>query len=107
MHGHEPCWDVDFKLEVEDRTPYSVNDYADAFMRRLEGVHSLIREHLRTTASRMSDWYDQKVKVQEFAPGDEVYLLNLRLYQGKCPKWLRRYSEVAPSSVASTKLHTS
>ena len=43
----------------------------------------------------MSSWYDQKVKAQEFAPGDEVYVLNLRLYQGKCPKWVRRYSDVA------------
>ena len=60
MHGHKPRWDVDFKLGVEDRTPYTVNDYADTLMRRLEGVHSLTREHLCTTASRMSDWYDQK-----------------------------------------------
>ena len=35
------------------------------------------------------------MKVQEFAPGDQVYVLNLRLYQGKCPKWLRHYSDVA------------
>ena len=95
MHGSEPRWDVDFKLGVEDRTPYSVNDYADVLMRRLEGAHFLTREHLRITASRMSDWYDRKVKVQEFSPGDEVYVLNLKLYQGRCHKWLRRYSDVA------------
>ena len=35
------------------------------------------------------------MKVQEFNPGDEVYVLNLRLYQRRCPKWLRRYSDVA------------
>ena len=77
MHGQEPCWDVDLKLGVEDRTRYSVNDYADTLMRRLEGAHSLTREHLCTTASRMSSWYDQKVKAQEFAPGEEVYVLKL------------------------------
>ena len=43
----------------------------------------------------MSDWYDQKVRVHDFQVGDEVYILNLRLYQRRCPKWLRRYSDVA------------
>jgi hypothetical protein len=43
----------------------------------------------------MQDWYDKKVHTQSFNVGDEVYLLNLRLYQGKCPKWLRRYSDTA------------
>ena len=72
---------MDFKLGAEERTPYSVNDYADTLLQRLEGAHALTRDHLHTTASRMSDWYDQKVKVQEFKPGDEVYVLNLRLNQ--------------------------
>ena len=79
MHGSEPRWDADFKLGVEDRIPYFVNDYADTLLRRLEGVHTLTREHLQTTATQMLDWYDQKVKVQEFSSGDEVYVLNLRL----------------------------
>ena len=58
-------------------------------------VHSLAREHLQVTASRMSDWYDRKAHAQDFQPGDEVYILNLRLYQGQCPKWLRYYSDTA------------
>ena len=95
MHGTEPRWDVDFKLGTDAETPYSENDYADVLLKRLEGAHSLTREHLQTTASRMSDWYDQKFEVQKFSPGDVVYVLNLRLYQGRCPKWLRCYSDVA------------
>ena len=95
MHGSEPHWDVDFKLGTEDRTAYSVNDYANVLMKRLERPYTLTRKHLQTTATRMSDWYDQKIKVEEFALGDEVYMLNLRLYQGRCPKWLRQYSDVA------------
>ena len=43
----------------------------------------------------MSDWYDQKVRVHNFQVGDEVYILNLRLYQRRCPKWLHRYSDIA------------
>ena len=55
----------------------------------------MTREHLQVTASRMCDWHDKKTKIQEFLPGDEVYVLNLRLYQQRCPKWLRRYTDVA------------
>ena len=69
--------------------------YADLLITRLEKSHTLTREHLQTTTARMSDWYDKKVRVQEFLPGDEVYVLNLRLYQQRCPKWLRRYSDIA------------
>ena len=95
MHGTEPHWDVDFKLGTEDQTAYSVNAYTNVLLKRLEGAYTLTREHLQTTATRMSDWYNQKVKVQELMPGDEVYVLNLRLYQSRYPKWLRRYSDVA------------
>ena len=40
----------------------------------------------------MQDWYDRKVHVQHFDVGDEVYILNLRMYQSKCPKRIRIYS---------------
>jgi len=43
----------------------------------------------------MKDWSDKKVQAQTFKVGDEVYVLNLRLYKGKSPKWMRRYSHIA------------
>ena len=43
----------------------------------------------------MSEWYDRKVKAQDFQVGDEVFVLNLCLYQRHCPKWVQRYSDVA------------
>ena len=95
MFGTEPRWDVDLQMGRADRTAYSVNDYADALITRLEEAHELARSQLRVTASRMQDWYDKKVHVQDFRPGDEVYVLNLRMYQGRCPKWVRRYSDIA------------
>ena len=94
MHGAEPRWDVDFKLGT-NTTQYSTNEYADLLLNRLESAHTLTREHLQVTASRLQDWYDRKVHVQEFQVEDEVYVLNLRLYQGRCPKWIRRYYDVA------------
>jgi len=69
-----------------------VNDYADLLLNRFEKSHELVREHLGVTANRMQNWYDRKVNVQHFDVIDEVYVLNLRLYPNKCPKWVRRYS---------------
>ena len=88
-------WDMDLHLEDEVRTPYSPNAYVDLLIHRLQNAHALTRDSLQTTASRMSDWYDRKVKAQDFQVGDEVFVLNLRLYQRCCPKWVRRYADVA------------
>ena len=30
--------------------------------------------------------------VKRFEIGDEVYILNMRNYEGRCPKWVRSYS---------------
>jgi len=43
----------------------------------------------------MSEWYDKKVYTQSFMPGDQVFVLNLKQYKGRCPKWMRRYSHIA------------
>ena len=43
----------------------------------------------------MRDWYDRKVNTKVFQPGDVVHVLNLRLYSGWCPKWVRRYADTA------------
>ena len=40
----------------------------------------------------MQDWYDKKVHTQRFDVGDEVFILNLRVYPKLCNKWIRRYS---------------
>ena len=61
MHGTEPRWDVDFRLDNEDQPVYSTNEYADLLLNRLKSAHSLARDHLQVTPSWMSDWYDKKV----------------------------------------------
>ena len=66
LHGSEPRWDMDFKLGNEEKGNYSTNDCADLLLNMLEDAHSLAREHLQGTASRMQDWYDKKVHVQKF-----------------------------------------
>jgi len=96
MHGTEPRWGVDLQINCEHtRTAYSANDYADLLVTRLEKAHELVRTHLGVASRRMKDWFDKKVSAQTFREGDEVYVLNLRLYKGRSPKWMRRYSQVA------------
>jgi hypothetical protein len=93
-----PCRKPPRRVQARSRRvpgTYSANDYADVLLRRLEEAFENARENLQTTANRMQDWYDKKVHVQTFGAGDEVYVLNLRLYPGKSPKWLRRYSDIA------------
>jgi len=94
IHGVEPRWDVDLKLGSTSPVQYSHNDYADILIRRLERAHELTREHLNVTATRMRSWYDKKVHVQSFEAGEEVLVLNLRQYPGKCSKWMRRYTDL-------------
>ena len=86
---------MDIQLGKTGRPPKSTNAYAETLLTRLENIHALTKDNLQVTVSRMSDWYDWKVHVQTFQPGDKLYVLNLRLYQGRCPKWLRRYSGTA------------
>jgi len=62
MHGTEPRWNIDFQLGGKnERVAYSVNDYADLLIKRMETSHKLVRQHLGTTANKMSEWYDKKV----------------------------------------------
>jgi len=82
MHGTEPLWNIHFQMGAGERQAYSVNDYADLLITRLETAHAIVRQHLGTAARRMSDWYDKKVHTQSFLPGDQVFVLNLRQYKG-------------------------
>jgi len=87
MHGTKPRWGVDLHINCEHtRRAYSVNDYADLLVTRLEKAHELVRAHLGVASRRMKDWFDKKVRTQTFKVGDEVYVLNLRLYKGRSPK---------------------
>ena len=89
MHATEPC------LENEDRLVYSTNAYADLLLNRLGSAHSLAMDHLQVTDSQTTDWYDKKIRAQDFHPGDEIYILNLWLHQCRRPWWMRRYSDIA------------
>jgi len=79
MHGTEPRLNIDFQLGGQnERVAYSVNDYADLLIKRMETAHEIVRQNLGVTANRMSTWYDKKVHTQSFLPGDQVFVLKLR-----------------------------
>ncbi len=62
-------------------------------MKRLDSAHELARHHLRQAALRMKTWYDRKVKTAEFTVGQQIKILNLRLYPGTTSKWYQRFSD--------------
>src|SRR5260370_38842597 len=72
-----------------------MKNYEELVIKRIEHEHKNAREQLNVVERRMIDWYDRKVFVQHFDIVDEVYVLNLRLYQGLCQKWARRYGYIA------------
>jgi len=84
MHGTESRLNIDFQMGESVRVAYSVND-----------SHELVRLHLGSAANKMSEWYDKKVHTQSFLPGDQIFVLNLRQYKGRCLKCMRRYSHIA------------
>ena len=94
MHGREVRWGVDLLLDSPRDEPRSVNDFAAMLIERLETAQQLVRDNLQTTAQRMRCWYDRKVHLKVFQEGDEVYVLNLRRYANRSPKWMRKYSDV-------------
>ena len=51
MHVMEPRWDVDLRMEGEDRPAYCTNTYADLLLTRLENAHTITRDNLQVTAS--------------------------------------------------------
>jgi len=95
MHGFLPRWDCDLQVGTQPRERYSTNDYADLLVTNLDTAHQLARDHLQTTALRMKSWYDKRVNAHNFAQGEKVKVLNLRLYPGKTNKWMLRFSDVA------------
>ncbi|ESO06028.1 hypothetical protein HELRODRAFT_160141 [Helobdella robusta] len=54
-------------------------------------AHQLARERLKTGTLYRKSLYDAKVKVLTLRPGDKVWYLYPRSWQGKSPKWVSPY----------------
>jgi len=95
MHGRQPRWNVDFLLNCVDESCQTASEYAAATLARLNSAFELTRQHLKSTADTISNWYNRKVKVQRFEPGDNVRVYNPRRIKGRSPKWQSFYREIA------------
>ena len=76
-------------LEIE-RCSYS--DFADQMAERLELSYREVRQALKKAAEYRKRRYDMRVKVPKFLPGQWVWYLNPRRYQGRSPKWNRCFT---------------
>ncbi|ESO00450.1 hypothetical protein HELRODRAFT_175883 [Helobdella robusta] len=54
-------------------------------------AHQLARERLKTGALYRKSLYDAKVKVLTLWPGDKIWYLYPRFWQGRSPKWISSY----------------
>ena len=101
MYGRQPRWNVDFLLNCVDESCQTASEYAAATLTRLNSAFELTRQHLKTTTDTMSSWYNRKVKVHRFEPGDNVRVYNPR--KGRSPKWQSFYLGIAkPSAFSKT-----
>src|SRR6266516_1206016 len=93
LHGFQPRWDCDIQLGTMARHQYSVNDYANLLVTRLEIAHEIARQNLHRSAQSMKDGYNKRVEPKEFEEGQTVKLLNLRIYPGLTPKIQQKYRD--------------
>ena len=70
--GREPLWNVDLLLPETNSNVSTPNEYAAKVIERLAVVSKLVRENLRRAAETSNKWYNNKVKSQRFAVGDNV-----------------------------------
>ena len=76
--------------DYEPRT-VSVDEWVNRKLEILSQAHRLTRENLLKAAGRQKTWYDRRVKVKQFEPGQLVWVFNPRRYVGKSHKWTMMY----------------
>jgi len=65
---------------------HSSEDYVRDLAKRLEVIHSGVRERIQGKSLKMKAWYDQKTRQIQFQEGQKVWLYNPRKVKGKAPK---------------------
>jgi hypothetical protein len=61
-------------------------DYVSQLRQQLNNAHEVARKHLQQTALRQEERYDSKCLVNQYDPGDLVWLLNELREAEVCPK---------------------
>jgi len=91
MFGREQRVPLDIVLGTPDRQKYAVSEYARILLNNMRRAHTHVREKLFKCNQRMKRDYDAKVNERQFSPGQMDWVLNPRIFRGRCPKWERRY----------------
>ena len=91
MTGRDPLWTVDLLVDGSDSCDRTVPEYVQEVRQRLEVASRLVRENLNRAATSAADWYDRKVHIKTFCPGDKVRLYCPRRYKGRSPKLQSNY----------------
>ena len=71
--------------------PISFDSYADELVHRLQTAHHIVREELKTAATRYKRQYDTRVKPHRFPVGSWTWYFNPRKHPGRQEKWARKY----------------
>ena len=91
MFGREQRVPLDVAMGNPRSDQGGVSQYAKILLDNMHRAHALVRDRLFVHGERMKRAYDRKVHEKSFSPGQRVWVLNLRAYKGRCPKWERRY----------------
>jgi hypothetical protein len=93
MHGSEARWNLDILLDNKSEKT-DVDGYAAVLLDRLEDAYRITRESLGQMAAYEKNWYDKRVKLQNFDVGERVRVLDLRGYIRRTPKWSLPYRQI-------------
>jgi len=74
---------------------FSVVPFANDIAERLTKAFESVREHLKTTSEKFSQWYNRGVRPKTFAVGDRVRVYNPRKFRGRSPKWQSYFRDTA------------
>jgi len=85
--GRMPLWTIDLVLPEVGAEQKSLPQYTAQVAERLDKVSALVREQLQRAAANASRWYNRKVKLRSFRPGDPVRIYYPRKVIGRTPKW--------------------
>ena len=89
--GRDPRWTIDLLLDSSKDEDRTVPEYAQEVRDRLTVANNLVRNNLQKAAASAAEWYDRKVHLRTFHPGDKVRLYYPRRYQGRSPKLQSNY----------------
>jgi len=90
--GRQPLWTADLFVPEAEGPGKTVPAYTAETVDRLNRAMHLVREHLQTSASSASRWYNRRARPREFAEGDLVRVYYPRKFVGRTPKWLSFYA---------------